>query len=245
MARLEAMEERPHVPWGLADIGLALVLLVVSALVVLVPVSLVIVLLTADVELEENPTALALLLGVNMGLELLLLGVAAALTLGKYNASWADLGWRRPRRGAVWVPVASLAAAYLTLGAYVGVLRATGLEDLLPETPFPELVFQEPLLIVMAGVLALGLAPLVEETFFRGFVFSGLRRYLGGVGAAVASGLLFALLHIQVGTILPFTIIGMVLAWAYSYTGSLWPSIAVHLVFNSVSFGVAVAGGAT
>jgi hypothetical protein len=67
----------------------------------------------------------------------------------------------------------------------------------------------------------------------------------GTFWAALASGLVFAALHFSLGSLVPFTIIGMLLAWAYVFSGSLWAAIAAHFLFNSVSFvvGVLLGGG--
>jgi membrane protease YdiL (CAAX protease family) len=55
----------------------------------------------------------------------------------------------------------------------------------------------------------------------------------------VGSGLLFSLIHFNgldtIGLIVPFTVIGFLFAWLVYRTGSLWNSIAVHSLFNSVS----------
>ena len=63
--------------------------------------------------------------------------------------------------------------------------------------------------------------------------------------AALASSLLFALLHFNIGSIVPFTVIGLLLAWAYVVSGSLWMAIGAHFAFNAISFLITVAGGGT
>lgn len=84
------------------------------------------------------------------------------------------------------------------------------------------------------------MAPLGEEIFFRGFVFAGLLRPLGLRAAMVLSGLLFGAFHVTgldtLGLVVPFGVVGMLFAWVYYRTGSLWPTIATHLLFNLVSF---------
>jgi membrane protease YdiL (CAAX protease family) len=85
----------------------------------------------------------------------------------------------------------------------------------------------------------------MEETFFRGFLFGGLRGRWGFFAAALASGLLFAVAHIDPLVFIPFTAVGMIFAWGYVYSGSLLASVIAHLLFNSISFGLAVSGVAT
>ncbi len=93
--------------------------------------------------------------------------------------------------------------------------------------------------------LAIVAAPVAEETFFRGFLFPTLRGRWGTVWAALASAVLFAALHFDVGSMIPFTVIGLLLVWAYVVSGSLWAAIFAHFAFNSISLvvGIAVGGG--
>jgi len=229
-------------PWGPREVGLALAALVGAAVLLLVPALAAAALLAGGSPVEEDAGAIGALLGANLAVEALLLAVPLWAVVRRWRGTTAELGWRWPWRGGPWTSVAALGGAYLVLGIYVGALEAVGLEELLPSSSFPEVAFQEPGLVALVGVLALGLAPVAEETFFRGFVFGGLRRRWGTWWAALASGLLFGLMHLQVGAIVPFTAIGVVFALAYAYSGSIWPSVAAHLAFNSVSFGVLVAG---
>ncbi len=100
-------------------------------------------------------------------------------------------------------------------------------------------------LIVLLGVLSLGLAPVMEETFFRGFLFGGLRGRWGFFLAALGSGFLFALAHVDPLVFIPFTAVGMLFAWGYVYSGSILASMVAHFLFNGVSFGLAVSGVAS
>ena len=170
------------------------------------------------------------------------LGSAVWFGARRYRRGWDVLGFRRPLRGW-WTPIAVLFGAYLVLGVYVAIMELSGLSDLTPQSTLPEDVFDNPFALPLAGVLAMLAAPLAEETFFRGFLFPGLRNRWGTLRAALASSLFFALLHFNVGSIVPFTIIGMLLAWAYVLSGSLWMSISAHFAFNAISFLITVAAG--
>jgi membrane protease YdiL (CAAX protease family) len=63
-------------------------------------------------------------------------------------------------------------------------------------------------------------------------------RQAGVYGAALASGFVFSIIHVQsadlVGLIVPFTIIGFLLAVLTARTGSLWNAILVHFAFNFI-----------
>jgi len=170
------------------------------------------------------------------------LGSAFWFGARRYGRGWGVLGFRRPQRGW-WTPIAVLFAAYVILGVYVAIMELSGLADLTPKSTLPNDTFDNPFALPLAGVLALVAAPLAEETFFRGFLFPGLRNRWGTLRAALASGFFFALVHFNVGSIIPFTAIGMLLAWAYVLSGSLWMAICAHFAFNAISFLITIAAG--
>jgi len=186
-------------------------------------------------ETELRDWTIPVALGLSVLVEVAFLGSALWFGARRYGRGWDVLGFRRPLRGW-WTPVAVLFGAYFVLGAYVAIVKLVGLGDLVPKSTLPEDVSDNPFTLPLAGALALLAAPLAEETFFRGFLFPGLRNRWGTMRAALASSLFFALLHFNVGSIIPFTVIGMLLAWAYVVSGSLWMAIAAHFAFNAISF---------
>jgi membrane protease YdiL (CAAX protease family) len=83
-------------------------------------------------------------------------------------------------------------------------------------------------------------APIGEELLFRAFLFGGLRRYLPFLPAAMISGLCFSLAHGQLGLILPFAGVGMLFAYVYERTRTIYASMSVHFLFNLVSMTVLI-----
>jgi membrane protease YdiL (CAAX protease family) len=80
------------------------------------------------------------------------------------------------------------------------------------------------------------LAPVAEELFFRGFLYTALRQRLGIAAAVTISSLVFAIGHIDaLGVVAASFIIGIALALAYEYTRSLWVAIAIHAFNNSLA----------
>lgn len=193
-------------------------------------------------EIEARDWTIPFALALTLLVEVAFLGSAVWFGARRYGRGWDVLGFRRPLRGW-WTPIAVLFGAYFVLGIYIAVIELAGLADLTPQSTLPEDVFESPFTLPLAGVLALLAAPLAEETFFRGFLFPGLRNRWGTLRAALASSLFFALLHFNIGSIIPFTAIGMLLAWAYVVSGSLWMAIGAHFAFNAISFFIAIATG--
>jgi len=93
-----------------------------------------------------------------------------------------------------------------------------------------------PRMEVVATVLA---APICEELFFRGILFTGFRRHYGPKRAAVFSALVFAVYHLDPIWFVGLFLSGVALAALLDATGSIWPSILVHAAWN----GLMVLGG--
>jgi hypothetical protein len=206
-------------------------------IVILIPIVIIIGIIAGGGLDDDDDAVAAMGIGLSFVLEGVLLVAAAMFSVGKYKLSWSSLGLRPPKRGGYWFPVALFFAALGVFGAYAAIMTALGVEA---EGNVPEETFDSTLLIVLLGILSLGLAPFMEETFFRGFLFGGLRGRWGLAGAAIASGFLFGLVHftgVDGLSLLPaIGIIGMVFAWGYYYTGSLFAPIIAHFGFNLVAF---------
>jgi len=86
--------------------------------------------------------------------------------------------------------------------------------------------------LTMAAIAVL-VAPLAEEMLFRGVLFAAMRARFGFWAAALASSLVFGVVHLAPAQLLPLAALGMVLAWMYERTGSLWPSVVAHTVQNA------------
>jgi membrane protease YdiL (CAAX protease family) len=94
--------------------------------------------------------------------------------------------------------------------------------------------------LVLGALLTCVIAPICEELFFRGFLFGGLRKH-GLILATLVSGVAFGLAHVAsspIGFIVPLATLGVILALLYERTGSLYPSIGLHALNNSIAFGV-------
>src|SRR5262249_46216221 len=89
------------------------------------------------------------------------------------------------------------------------------------------------------GVLALGLvSAVVEELFFRGYLFRGLEALAGPLGVVLATSLLFALFHLWMPGALAAErfvvslLLGLVLGWVAWRTGSVLPGMLMHGAHN-------------
>ncbi len=92
-----------------------------------------------------------------------------------------------------------------------------------------------PVLFWVAVVVA---GPALEEIFFRGFIFAGLRKSrLGDIGSIAVISLVWALFHTQYGIfdITSIFFIGILFGAIRIKTGSLWSTFAMHVFANFVA----------
>lgn len=87
---------------------------------------------------------------------------------------------------------------------------------------------------IMAGA-AVVVAPVVEETVFRGFVYGVLKRYSDSWFAALMSAALFALAHFHLGSAVPLFVLALGFTLAYERTGSLLVPMVMHALFNGIT----------
>lgn len=218
--------------------GLVLGFFLISALLVTV------VLLT---DLDERQTDAAGLI-VTIFWEASFAGVVLALALRR-GATFRTLGFRRPER---WGPLPILVVAsygsLLAYGLFIEGLKQLGIDvgwfeggnqiDIAEgDSAFPLVV-----MLVIVGLAVTITAPLAEELFFRGLVYRALSEVWSPALAIFVSGFLFGAFHLNIAVLIPFTILGMLLAWGFRASGSIWVPIAAHFTINSVSFTVTVIG---
>ncbi len=84
-------------------------------------------------------------------------------------------------------------------------------------------------------VMAVVVAPLVEEVIFRGYLYGVARKFAGRWAAVGVTAALFAAIHINALGLLPLALLGVVFALAYELTGSLWTNILMHVCFNGLT----------
>lgn len=92
-----------------------------------------------------------------------------------------------------------------------------------------EAISEMPLSVVLLGGCILG--PLCEEVLFRGLLAGRLARY-GQKPAAFVSALLFGLYHANLSQFCYAFLLGLLLAYAYFYTGTLKMPVLLHILIN-------------
>ena len=94
--------------------------------------------------------------------------------------------------------------------------------------------------LVLLVVLAVVVAPVVEETLFRGILLPVLMKYFCTGAAVAAVSLVFAGIHQHLPSFAPLFVLAVALSLLYIHSGSLWAPIVLHSIFNGVSICVIV-----
>ena len=231
----------PPKPWGLPAVlaGLALPLALWAG-------SLALTIEQGTTKNASNGEVVTGLI-VTIFLDLALIGLAAGFSLWPYHLRWSALGLGPFDRRLWWLPPVAAAGALVGLITYAAVLKGLGAGAAVPNQDDLDPLFQSRAILPLTGFAVVIMAPVAEEIFFRGFIFGGLIRPLGLPWAMVASGVLFGMFHISsghaIGVVLPFSLIGMLFAWLYHRSGSLWTNIFAHMLFNVVGFAAGAAAG--
>lgn len=153
--------------------------------------------------------------------------------LKKYRVGWRTTGLRGFAGKTLLLGIALMGLSFVFNFVYAQILLRFDLQMQVDLAP----VFEQlpsPWLLFFGGAV---LAPVVEEIFFRGFVFAGLKQAWGWQKAAIVSAILFGLLHLTPTAALPIFILGYIFAWLYQKSGSIWPAILMHMLTNSLALG--------
>lgn len=92
-----------------------------------------------------------------------------------------------------------------------------------------------PVTIVIFFTLGV-MAPICEESIFRGFLYTYLRRKWGVFVSIFLSALVFAGVHLDAGGFLPLFSLGMIFGFVFERTKSIIPSMIAHGMWNSGTF---------
>jgi membrane protease YdiL (CAAX protease family) len=222
---MEPAEEKARpVPWSTHDVWLGVIALVLWLAGVFAASYLI-----GAYELSVDP-------GLFTGIaESLLLAPVWWLAVRKHGAGWDSLGLRRFQAGNLGVGCGLMILSIIFNLVYSSILAVFDLQmqsDLVPI--FAEL--SSPWWLLLAGIVV---APVVEEIFFRGFLYAGLAQRYPWRKAALISSAFFALVHLQPTAIVPIFILGYIFAYLYRRSGSIWPAVVMHVSTNALALGAA------
>ena len=223
---------RRPVPWQVNDVVLASALVIALFSIVLIPLAL----LAKPTSPEEDTLLAPWVIGL---LELLMVAAVWQFAIRKYRTGWHSLGLRHPEGSRSFLPALLALVGSLTFaGAYAAIVTALGTDLLRPPT-LPADIMGEGLFRLLNSLVIVVWGPFAEEIFFRGFLLAALAPALGDMRAAVVSSAVFAAAHLSLGLTVPIFVTGLLLAWLYLKTRSLWPPIVMHAGQNLIAVSAA------
>lgn len=214
--------------WGYADLLLVMGIVVASIALITLVGGVLIFLYPA---LRDDPTPLLLPVQVAF-YGFIYLALYLTFKTRYRKPVFASLGWRRTTLN---LGIAALGGAVLAFGI-------SGLAALLhtPQVPSPlDRFLKSPIDLALFGALAVTLAPLFEELFFRGFLQPLLSRTFGLLSGILITALVFGLMHAPEYAwawqyVVAVSLAGAVFGWVRARTNSIIPSVIMHGCYNLV-----------
>jgi membrane protease YdiL (CAAX protease family) len=150
---------------------------------------------------------------------------------------WRTLGWRKITRPDGGNPRSPWLFFFSGCGLSVLVFVVTAKMHPPEDVPIEELFrYKNTAMLFMA--MAVLVAPLVEETVFRGYLYPLFAKYFGVATSVLITGILFGLMHgAQLGwtwgLVLTLIAVGVIFTFVRARTGSVFASFLLHLGYNS------------
>lgn len=193
----------------------------------------IIALIALDPSLAHNVVALGLAHAVVLGCATLLASEAS-----ERRAMVAGLGLRNVGFGMLVGVCLKLPADWIR--TVVERFYPTDPEQLRLQLEFlrHDTWWQTLLLFLVIG----GSGPLVEEAFYRGFVFRSVRRVASRTSAVAVSTLLFVTAHPSLADWPSLLLVGLALSTLRATDGNLWSAFGAHAAFNSATVLAVVVG---
>ncbi len=179
----------------------------------------------------------------NMLLSAIVYATTIAIVVGgphllNWRTSLKELGIDRPPRWYEFLSPLAGGVVYFLLSAVLAIAAMNFLPFIdftqLQETGYGRVTAPTELCLAFVGIVII--APLAEELLFRGYLFGKLRRYIPTWLAIFITSALFAAVHGQWNVAIDTFALSIILCLLRVTTGSIWPSILLHMLKNGVAF---------
>jgi membrane protease YdiL (CAAX protease family) len=240
---LETIPPDLRIPWTWGDVGIFFLFYFISTVAISVAI-----LAGASVVMHIAVPDLVKKTSVFVSLSIVGQAIASIVTMiyfwmitraRRAGNFWQAMGWR-PLGGSK--TSAARATRYL-LGGVGLALASSLLSQFFGEpqnVPFNEFFQTRQNILLMMG-LGILIAPLVEETMFRGFLYPVAARSFGVMWGIIGTGLLFGSFHAMQlwgawGQVAVLMGVGIVLTWVRARSQSVLASFLIHIAYNSSLF---------
>ncbi len=159
---------------------------------------------------------------------------------------WRTLGWRKITRPGGGRPRSPWLFFFAGCGLSLAVLIVTYKMQPPEDVPIEELFHYKNTAILFMAMAVL-VAPLVEETVFRGYLYPLFAKTFGVASSVILTGILFGLMHgAQLGwtwgLVLVLVAVGVIFTFVRARTGSVYASFLLHLGYNSMIAALTILG---
>lgn len=160
--------------------------------------------------------------------------VAILLFFKREKIQPQDIGWKKtPLLSSLWFALRIWFPTMIGVGI-IG-YYASNIPGFQAQPSYQSLFGDTLLTHVIFIILAAIVAPIIEESMFRGILLPWMMQYLKAPYAIILNGIVFGVLHLQFQSAIPLSIIGIALAFIAYRKKSLLPSILFHAINNSIA----------
>lgn len=166
----------------------------------------------------------------------------------RQGLTWRELGFVVPSARWMWITLAVFLVARAVSTGFT-FIAGEGIAEQSLQT-MTGVTSSDPRWNALSALLFVLVVPVLEELVFRVMFFRALAARLPVLAAATLSVTIFVAMHVQytlaggaVAVLMTaeVTLLGAALMWLYVKSGSIWPSIAVHVANNGFAFLVLLA----
>jgi uncharacterized protein len=218
-------------PWSGWDVlRIAMLMFIVPYLIIPVAALIVQRTLYRDLSIIDVAQKPWVALTTQFGCYLVVAAYMIMLVEGTFHQRfWPTIRWNWPRRSWPWLM--ALGAALVSLE---GLERFFHVPSHIPLEDF----LKTPLAAALTVIFAVSFGPLMEELFFRGFLYPAIARRLGVFVAVLLTSVAFGLIHgaqlgFAWGLVFIIFLVGLVLTIVRATTGSVASSFVVHVSYNA------------
>ena len=194
-----------------------------------------------------NPVIVNTVLSVVAYILSLIVVVGVPFLVKKRRTTLSDLGvndW--PTFLEIFISPFAFVAYFLLTMVAMSIARVVFLVDMQQKQaiPFSQSMLATHWQFIMAFVVLVVLAPIVEELLYRGYLYSKLRNSFSIWLSIIVTSIAFGAAHLWVGPDLPlqwavavdtFTL-SLVMCATREYTGAIWVPIMMHMAKNGIAF---------
>jgi len=232
----EKVPERKPVSWSIMDVVRVVIIVMFSGYVLTAAGPVIFKPLHFNMDIN------LLMMLVTFFIDIIAGCVILYFVLVKYREKLSSLGiarqgfYKNVLSGiTAYMFILPILAAVLILSMLL--LDAIGYKS--PPQPVFDIFFEEKRsnVILLLTIFVSILGPVIEEIFFRGFLYSAVRKRFGVIIGVLLSSALFSMLHTNIASFIPIMILGVLMAFLYETTSSLVAPMTVHILHNSIILG--------